>query len=59
MSETHRDAAEAALLEAMRNPVMSADQWFRAAQIHTLLAIEAQLARVVEQSDLVDLRKSS
>jgi hypothetical protein len=59
MSETHRDAAEAALLEAMRNPVMSADQWFRAAQIHTLLAIEAQLARVVEQSDPVWLRESS
>ena len=58
MSETHRDAAEAALLEAMRNPVMSADQWFQAAQIHTLLAIEAQLARVVEQRDPVDLRAS-
>ena len=59
MSETHRDAAEAALLEAMRNPVMSADQWFRAAQIHTLLAIEAQLARVVERAYQVDLGASS
>jgi hypothetical protein len=33
---------------------MSADLWFRAAQIHTLLAIEAQVARVVEQLDPVD-----
>jgi hypothetical protein len=46
--DTHRDAAEAALSEARRNPVMSADQWFRAAQVHALLAIEARLAQIVD-----------
>jgi hypothetical protein len=55
VSETHREAAEAALIKAMRNPVMSVDQWFRAAQIHALLAIEARLARVVEQRNPVDV----
>jgi hypothetical protein len=59
VGESHREAAEAALIEAMRNPVLSADQLFRAAEIHTLLAIEARLARVVEQSDRVDLRELS
>jgi DNA-binding IscR family transcriptional regulator len=57
--ETHREAAEAALIEAMRNPVMSADQWFRTAEIHALLAIEACLARDVKQHDPVDLPASS
>ena len=46
--ETHQQAAEAALLEARRNPVMSADQWFRAAEIHALLAIEARLTQIID-----------
>ncbi len=48
MAGTHREAAEAALVEARRNPVMSAEQWFRAAQVHALLAIEARLAQIVD-----------
>ena len=44
-SESHAQAAEAALSEAKRNPVLSAEQWFRAAEIHALLAIEARLAQ--------------
>jgi hypothetical protein len=48
MADTHREAAEAALMEARRNPVMSAEQWFRAAQVHALLAIEARLAQIVD-----------
>ena len=48
MAETHREAAEAALMEARRNPVMSAEQWFRAAQVHALLALEARLAQIVD-----------
>jgi hypothetical protein len=48
MPDTHREAAEAALGEAGRNPVMSAEQWFRAAQVHALLAIEARLAQIVD-----------
>jgi hypothetical protein len=54
--EGHRQAAEAALSEGRRNPVMSAEQWFRAAEIHALLAIEARLAQIVDRhSDLPDL----
>src|ERR1700730_5793066 len=48
MADTHREAAEAALMEARRNPVMSAEQWFRAAQVHALLAIEARIAQIVD-----------
>ena len=48
-SEMHQQAAEAALSEARRNPVWSADQWFRAAEIHALLAIQARLAQFVGQ----------
>ncbi len=48
LPEVHRQAAEAALSEARRNPVMSAEQWFRAAQVHALLAIEARLAQLVD-----------
>jgi hypothetical protein len=47
-AETHRQSAEAALEDAHRNPVMSADQSFRAAQIHALLAIDARLAQLVD-----------
>jgi hypothetical protein len=45
--ETHRQEVETALGEARRNPVMSAEQWFRAAEVHALLAIEARLAQIV------------
>lgn len=53
--ETHRDAAEAALREARRNPVMSAEQWFRAAEVHALLAIEARLAQLIDARAALDL----
>jgi hypothetical protein len=49
--DTHREAAEAALGEARRNPVMSTEQWFRAAEIHVLLAIEARLSQLVGAPD--------
>lgn len=49
--DTHRHAAEAALAEARRNPVMSTEQWFRAAEIHVLLAIEARLSQLVGAPD--------
>ena len=48
--EMHRQAAEDALTEATR-PVMSAEQWFRAAEVHALLAIEARLAQLVERGE--------
>lgn len=51
----HRGAAEAAMDEAQRNPVLSAEQWIRAAEVHALLAIEARLAQIV---DSVHLRES-
>ena len=51
LSDRHREAAEDALSEARRNPVMSAEQWFRAAEIHALLAIEARLAQLVHSND--------
>ncbi len=43
----HRIHAEVALTEAQRNPVMSAEQSFLAAQVHALLALERRLAEVV------------
>jgi hypothetical protein len=43
----HQQAAEAARSEVRRDPVWSADQCFRAAEIHAFLAIEARLAQVV------------
>lgn len=53
-SESHQQSAEAALSEARRNPVWSAEQWFRAAEIHALLAIEARLAQLAAgRPDLV------
>ena len=39
----HREAAEQALADAQRNPVLSAEQLFTAAQVHSLLAIEQVL----------------
>ena len=60
LADTHREEAEAALSEARRNPVMSAEQWFRAAQVHALLAIDARLAQLVDchadRPDLVGTR---
>jgi hypothetical protein len=53
--EVHRQAAEAALSEARRNPVMSAEQWFRAAEVHALLAIEARLAQFLGSHAQPDL----
>jgi hypothetical protein len=41
--QEHRAAAEQALDAAQRNPVLSAEQLMRVAQIHALLAIEARL----------------
>jgi len=43
----HRDAAEAALTNAQRNPVLSAEQSFTAAQVHALLAIHESLDELV------------
>jgi hypothetical protein len=48
----HKGAAEAALDEAHRNPVLSAEQWIRAAEVHALLAIEARLAQLVDRVHL-------
>ena len=48
MSE-HRDAAEQALVNAQRNPIMSAEQHFAVAQVHVLLAIEQRLRELIEQ----------
>jgi hypothetical protein len=52
LAERHRQAAEIALKDATRNPVMSADQAFRAAEVHALLAIEARLGQLVDATDL-------
>ncbi len=43
----HRDAAEAALANAQRNPVLSAEQSFTAAQVHALLAIDERLGELL------------
>ena len=42
----HRDAAVAALARAERNPVLSAEEQFRSAEVHALLAIEGRLAEL-------------
>jgi hypothetical protein len=47
----HRNAAEQALDDAQRNPVLSAEQSFTAAMVHALLAIEQRLGEL-----LADLR---
>jgi hypothetical protein len=47
--EHHRDAAEAALALAERNPVLSAEQLFRAAEVHALLAIEGRLSELARK----------
>ncbi len=43
----HRDAAEQALTDAQRNPVLSADQSFTAATVYALLAIEQRLGELL------------
>jgi hypothetical protein len=43
MSE-HRDCAERSLADAQRNPILSAQESFAAAEVHALLAIEQRLA---------------
>lgn len=43
----HRDAAEQSLVEAQRNPVLSAEELFTAAQVHALLAIEQRLGELL------------
>jgi hypothetical protein len=43
----HRDCAEHSLSDAQRNPVLSAEELFTAAQVHALLAIEQRLEELV------------
>jgi len=45
----HREAAEEALANAQRNPIMSAGEHFAVAQVHALLAIEQRLGELVRQ----------
>ena len=45
----HREAAERALVDAQRNPVMSAGESFLLAQVHALLAIEQRLGHLVDE----------
>ena len=46
MSE-HRDSAEHSLVDAQRNPVLSAGESFASAQVHALLAIEQRLEELL------------
>jgi hypothetical protein len=48
-SDSHREAAQQALANAQRNPIMSAEQFFAVAQINALLAIEERLAELVAE----------
>lgn len=48
-SEHHRDAAIAALALAEANPVLSAEELFRSAEVHALLAIEGRLAELASK----------
>ena len=43
----HRDAAERSLVQAQHNPVLSAEESFRSAHVHALLAIEETLGELV------------
>jgi hypothetical protein len=49
LTNEHREAAEQALASAQRNPIMSADQFFAAAQVHALLAIEERLGELLTE----------
>jgi hypothetical protein len=44
----HRDCAEHSLVDAQRNPVLSAQESFAAAQVHALLAIEQRLEELLD-----------
>lgn len=52
LPERQRQAAEAAIDAACRNPVMSVEQEFRSAEVHALLAIEARLGQLVSLRDV-------
>ena len=54
VSERHRDAAIAALALAESNPVLSAEELFRSAEVHALLAIEGRLADLASQRASTD-----
>jgi hypothetical protein len=43
----HRDCAEQSLLDAQRNPILSAQELFAAAHVHALLAIEQRLGELL------------
>jgi hypothetical protein len=43
----HRDRAERSLVDAQRNPILSAHEQFAAAQVHALLAIEDALEELL------------
>lgn len=43
----HRECAEHSLEDAQRNPVLSAQESFTAAQVHALLAIEQRLGELL------------
>jgi hypothetical protein len=47
--EHHRDAAVAALALAETNPILSAEELFRSAEVHALLAIEGRLAELARK----------
>lgn len=43
----HRDCAEQSLVDAERNPILSAQESFTSAQVHALLAIEHRLEELL------------
>jgi hypothetical protein len=43
----HRDCAERSLVDAQRNPILSAQELFAAAQVHALLAIDQRLGELL------------
>ena len=45
----HRRSAEQALVNARHNPVMSAEESFRTAEVHALLAIEERLGQLLDE----------
>jgi hypothetical protein len=53
-SDRHRDAAIAALALAESNPVLSAEELFRSAEVHALLAIEGRLADLASKRASTD-----
>ena len=57
--EQHRDAAIALLAFAERNPVLSAEEAFRSAQVHALLAIEGRLGQLAQRAGGDDVRSEA